>query len=165
MADHPTALHPSLLEGIGIIVQRWAYVEALEGEFLAYLIGAKDNNLYVITQTVSGKSLTSWLRTLCDIKLTHQESREKVADLFARIDDTRAERNAVVHGLWSPGSEPITGQVQTVNVARKEMIITLLMTCPDLADLAERIGEIMRELILIGTNLGWHKATGKTRLV
>jgi hypothetical protein len=70
MSDTPTALHPSLLEGIGIIVQRWAYVEALEGEFLAYLVGASDNNLYVITQTVSGKSLTSWLRTLCDIKLT-----------------------------------------------------------------------------------------------
>jgi hypothetical protein len=102
---------------------------------------------------------------LCDIKLTHEESRKKVADLFTRIDETRAERNAVVHGLWSPGSEPMTGQVQTVNVARKEMIITLLMTCADLQDLAERIGEIMSELILIGTNLGWHKPVGKTRLV
>jgi len=58
----------------------------------------------------------------------------------------------------------MAGVVQTVNIARKEMIISLLMTCADLNDLAHQIGEIMRELILIGTNLGWHKPTSKARL-
>ncbi len=163
MADTPTAVHPSLLEGLGLIVQRWAYVEALEGEFLAFLTGATD--LYVITQAVSGSSITTWIRTLSDIRFTHDESREKLKDLFTRIDETRGERNALIHGLWSPGSEPMTANIQTVNLARSALIVNQFVTCPDLQDLAERIGEIMAELILVGTNLGWHKPKGKISLV
>jgi hypothetical protein len=166
MSGSPTAVSPALLEGLGIVVTRWAYVEALEGEFLSYLTGAKDGNLYVITQAVSGKSITSWLRTLADLKFTHEESRKKIADLFNRIDEVRAERNALVHGLWrpDPGDKSIA-IVQTVNLARSAMIKDELVTSADLTDLIERIGDIMRELILVGTNLGWHKSSASIRLV
>lgn len=153
-----------MLEGLGIVVQRWAYVEALEGEFLAYLTGATGGNLYVVTQAVSGKSITTWLRALADLRLDHKETRERVLDLLSRIDDARGERNALVHGLWSPGPESMTARVQTVKITRNEMIITTLVTVSDLADLRERIGEIITELVLVGANAGWHKPTTRTWL-
>jgi hypothetical protein len=132
-------------------------VEALEIEFLAFLTGTPDGGLYVVTQNASGSSITKWLRTLIEIKITHEESRRKLLLLCQRIDDTRGERNVVVHGLWHPGKEPEAGLVQTINLAREEAVVSHFMTRPDLNDLAHRIGEIIAELIHVGGNMGWHK--------
>ncbi len=140
-----------------MVVHRWAYVEALEGEFLTYLTGAKPGGLYAILPTVSGKSITSWLRTIIEIKIEHEASRTKLLVLCTRIDDTRIERNSIAHGLWHPGKEPKTGIIQTVNIASNAVVLSELMTRSDLDDLAERIGEIMADLIHVGFNLGWHK--------
>ena len=159
------SVHPSLSEGLGMIVQRWAYVEALEGEFLAFLVGAKHGNLYAITQASSGKAITSWLRTLTEIKIAHEESRVKLICLFTRIDELRAERNALVHGLWSAAPEAQAATVQTVNLARSHLIITSVVTCPDLQHLLEDIGEVIDELILVGRNMGWYTPGAKLTLV
>ena len=58
----------------------------------------------------------------------------------------------------------MTARVQTVKITRNEMIITTLVTVSDLADLRERIGEIITELVLVGANAGWHKPTTRTWL-
>ncbi len=158
MKDQSTAIHAALLEGIGLVVLRWAYVEALEGEFLTFLTGAKPGGLYAILPTVSGKSITSWLRTMIEIKIDDQGSITRLLALCTRIDDTRAERDNIAHGLWHPGKEPQTGIIQTVNIAHNAVFLGESMTPADLDDLAERIGEIIAELVHVGVNLGWHKA-------
>jgi hypothetical protein len=158
MKDQSTAIDATLLEGIGLVVQRWAYVEALEGEFLTFLTGAKPGGLYAILLAVSGKSITSWLRTMIEIKIDQQESRTRLLALCTRIDDASAERNNIAHGLWHPGREPQTGIIQTVNIAHNAIFLSEPMTRTDLDDLAERIGEIIAELVHVGVSLGWHKA-------
>jgi len=86
------------------------------------------------------------------------ESKTRLLALCTRIDDTRGERNTIAHGLWHPNkADPETGLIQTVNLARNAVVVTELMTRPDLDDLAERIGEIIAELVDVGVNMGWHK--------
>jgi len=154
-------IDPQLLQRLGMVVSRWAYVEALEGEFLAFLAHADPGAMYVLTQSVTGATLTDWLRILAPIRLTHPDTTERLKALFTRIDETRSERNVLVHGLCRPGPEPGTLLTQTVKWERAEVVREELMTAPDLDDLIQRIHEIAAELIFLGKRLGFHKAPPK----
>jgi hypothetical protein len=146
---------PQLMAGLGLIVSRWAYVEALEGEFLSFLTDADPGSMYTITQSVSGATLTDWLRTLSQVRFSSANMVANLGKLFTNIDETRADRNALVHGLWKPGPEDGTAIVQTIRWDRREVVREELVTAADIDELVERIIDINRELLMLGNSLGF----------
>jgi hypothetical protein len=55
---------------------------------------------------------------------------------LTRADDVRNERNEFGHGIWSTeGCQPGTAVIETVNLGRKEIIKTRLVTSQDLNQL------------------------------
>ena len=64
-------IEPEFLERLGRIVTQWALIEATEGEIVSQLLDADPGGMYVMTQSVSGQTLTNWIRTLEPIRLTH----------------------------------------------------------------------------------------------
>lgn len=148
--------HRRLVEGLGLVVSRWAYVEWIEGDFLAYLLGADPGRSHVVSKNVSGASVTDWLRTLTPFQFTHPETQAFLASLFDRIDKARSERNTLVHGLWSAGPEPKTANVMTVKLERVELMRTELVALDDLQSLLAEITDIYRELAAFGDKIGFH---------
>lgn len=148
--------HAMLVERLGAIVYRWAYVEYFEGDLLAYIMDADPGRMHAITKSVSSSSITGWLRLLAPFQFTHPETQAKLADLFDRIDRARAERNVYVHGLWSAGPEPATADVMTIRWERAEIMKRELVTASDLDALLADIGEIQAELAWLGDKLGFH---------
>ena len=87
-----------------------------------------------------------YLKAPSDIKGT-------VLNLLTEIDDVRAERNALAHGLWYPSPE--TAQAQTVRWDRTEVIKTTVVTIGDLDDLLRRIEDIVRKLRVLAGQFGF----------
>jgi hypothetical protein len=153
--SEPRSIHPDLLTGLGRIVHGWAYVEALQGHFLSWLLEADQARMFVLTQNVSSSTVTDWIRTLLQIPLIEKMGMGDLSELLLTIDETRAERNRLVHGLWSPGPEPTTAKVQTVRWDRTEIVKVELIAIDDLNDLIHRVGDLIRELRDLGTRLGF----------
>jgi len=147
---------PEFQQRLGLIIMRWASVEALEAEFLAFLTNATPGFLYVITQNISGATITDWLRTLVSLRFHERESLEKLGQLFTMINSARAERNALAHGLWTKGVTPETAIVHTVKLERLEIVKQEVVTLADLNDLASHITEIINELAAVGRYLGFY---------
>lgn len=149
-------LDPPLLQALGKIVYHWAYVEMLEGAFLAHLLNADQGLTHVVTQNVSGATLTDWLRTLVQIRFKDDETRARISDLLSRIDTARGERNAFVHGLWTQGDDRSLAEVTTIKWDRAEVMRHEVVSANDLDGFVEEIGEIYTELLRIGDVLGFH---------
>ena len=140
-------LHPELLTGLGRIVVSWAHVETYQAHLLATLLEAEPARMMVVTQNVSGSTISDWLRTALQIPQIQDDKRLAGAPaLIEEINATRAERNALIHGLWVEGSEPLTAMVQTIRWDRATVIKDELHTVADLDELAHRIGNLIREL-------------------
>jgi hypothetical protein len=154
MAD-PRDVSPQLIAGLGMIVSQWAYVEAYEGEFLSFLTDADPGAMYTITQSVSGATLTDWLRVLSQVRFSNSNMVDNLSKLFTKIDETRADRNAFVHGLWKAGPENGTAIVQTIRWDRREVIRQELVTVADLNEIIERILEVIAELQMLAKSLGF----------
>jgi hypothetical protein len=61
MTDQPPLLEePALMAGLGKVISRWAYIDYLLGEFVAFLVEGKPALMYVITNNVSGSTLSDW---------------------------------------------------------------------------------------------------------
>ncbi len=146
MAKSLLDISPSLLQTLGRIITRWAYVEMILGEFLAALLRADRGALHVITANVSSATIEDWLRTLIPIRFAEAATQVRLNAILNEVAELRAERNALVHGQWQPGPEPNTAKVQSVNLARSEIVLTRLVTASDLQELAERISEILEEI-------------------
>lgn len=144
---NPLAIDSTLLQELGRIIVYWAYLEDEVSQLLARLLGAQAGRIYVVTKTVSAASAASWTRLLSDIEFQHEPQNLAVLrELFADIDDARADRNAYMHGLWHVGPEPNTAIVTTVRWDRPEIIKHELVTLHDLQALATRAGELKLEL-------------------
>lgn len=142
-------IEPAFLEKLGQIVVEWSYIDALQAEFLGLLLDADRGAVYVMTQNVSAKSVTAWIRTMLPVCLTHDESQNRIAELLNEMDQTRAERNTLVHGLWSADAEPGSVLVQTVRWERSEVVKTEVTTAADLNELIQRSLAVRQELNLL----------------
>ncbi len=142
-------IEPDFLERLGRIITQWAFVEATESEMISHLLDADPGGMYVMTQSVSGKTLTDWIRTLVPIRLSHPESQKRIKTLLTEIDEARAERNALAHGLWSTDTIPGSVAVQTVRWERSEVVKTEIWTAADLDELIDRILHISTELTFL----------------
>lgn len=150
----PRTIHAELLTVFARVIVICSYIDAAMSELLAYLLHADHARMYVVTQNVSAATLADWIRVLLTVPSVRIEAREELAALLADADEVRGERNALVHGLWSPGPEDLTAMVQTVRWDRSEVTKQELVTLADLNDLLHRAEGILREFRRFGRQLG-----------
>lgn len=139
-------IEPEFHERLGRIVTSWAVVEAFQSELLGLLLHADRGSMYIMTQNVSAATVTNWIRTIAPIRLSHHETQDRIAALLAEIDEARAERNALVHGVWGTNSNPGTVLIQTVRWERAEVVKSELWTLADLDELIDRLLPLRQEL-------------------
>ncbi len=142
-------IEPEFHERLGRIITNWAVIDSLQTEFLAHLLQADPGSMYIMTQNVSAKTVTGWIRTMTPIHLSDQESQQRIADLLNKIDEMRADRNALVHGLWSTESTAGTVLVQTVRWERAEIVKGEIWTLADLDELVDRLLPLREELYFL----------------
>jgi hypothetical protein len=149
------SLPPTIRQSLGDVAIASARIDALLAEFLSYLLQADPGSMYVLNQDIASGTQLKWIRTLASGRFTNENTLTNLAVLFDRIATTKAERNALVHGVWSPGPEPGTAIVQTVKMDRAEWIREELVTSADLDDLFRDLESIGDELHAIGVRLGF----------
>ena len=105
---HAGQVNPALLERLGRIAYHWAYVERLEADFLAFLLQANPAFLHVVSQNVSGSTITGWLRTLSLVRFTDAQTHDGLRILFGRIDllGPRVTLSSTVCGDPDPSLAP-----------------------------------------------------------
>jgi hypothetical protein len=143
---------------LGSIVESWAYVDAIVNEMLSFMCRADPGSMYAITQTVAASSVSSWVRTLVEVKFTDDSNRQTILDLLTEIDGLRAERNIVVHGLWNMDATDDAAIVQTMRWDRREVTRFELMTRSDMEDLRSRIDDARLRIGRLGLFMGFLKA-------
>ena len=139
-------LDHELLVRFALIVIAYSNIEAQIAEFLSHLLEANHQSMYVLNQTVAASTQLKWVRTLVEERAEHQEDRDRLTELFNRIQTLGEDRNALVHGLWGSSPEPKTVLVQTIRLDRKEHLRDELVTRSDLNDLLVEAKGIMAEL-------------------
>lgn len=76
--------HRRLIEGLGLVVSRWAYVEWIEGDFLAYLLGSEPKTVNVMTVKLERIELMrTELVTLADLQVLLAEITDIYRELAA----------------------------------------------------------------------------------
>jgi hypothetical protein len=143
-----------LIARLGLIITRCAWIDEILGHILTKFLGANRGPMYVITQNVSASTITDWLRTLAPLHLETEDLRTEFATLLVNADEVRAERNALAHGLWREGPEPMTALVQTIRLNRAEIIREELHTESDLDDLVQRCTETLSEALAFRKKIG-----------
>src|SRR4029077_18121533 len=81
---------------------------ALQGHFLAWLLEAEQGRAFAITQNMSSSSVTDGIRALLQVPQIQRKDIGDLSELLSAISNTGSERNRLVHGIWSPGAEPVT---------------------------------------------------------
>lgn len=109
-------LEPELLMRLGRVVTTWATVEALQSEFLAFLLKADPGATYAVSQTTASSTITGWLLTLCSVRSTDDAKMASLEEALREVNEPRVDRNALVHGVWATTTEPGTALVQTVRL-------------------------------------------------
>lgn len=147
-------LEPELMQRLGILVVRWAFLEVRISDLFTTLTEGHAGSMIVVTSNVSQSSITGWIRTLLDTRDVPPILANKIRDVLTDVDDLRAERNAFVHGLWATNGPPMSAIVQTVRLERKAIIHELVVTPADLDHLIDLVNEIAFKLGLILRAMG-----------
>jgi hypothetical protein len=158
----PKPVAAPLLAGLGLVITRWAYIDFLMGEFLSFLLEANPAMMYVVTGNVSASTISDWIRTILAARYIPDDPPAEIMALLTTIDELRAERNGMVHGLWERGNVPGTALVQTVRWERTEILKTELTTKGDLKELAILIDAAGDGLVAIGRRYGFPVMPPKT---
>jgi hypothetical protein len=167
MPDFPIpVVDPELSSPLGQIIVRWSTLEYLLSLLLGTFLNADQGGMMIITNTIAVSVQSKWMRALMASHEHEAEHNKRVVDLLTRADDLRAERNEFVHGTWSTiGCEPKTALVETVNLERKEIIRTRLVTEKDLNDLIVEIDDWIADYVTIGRELGFPRHRGGTKSI
>lgn len=148
-------LKPEFQQLLGAIVESWAYVDGTVNEMLSFMCEADPGSMYAITQNVSASSVSTWVRTLVEVRLPDDPNRQVILDLLSEIDRLRSERNAVVHGFWTMESGGEAAIVQTFKWDRREIAKHDLMTRADMEDLLTRVNEVRWRIGRLGQIMGF----------
>jgi hypothetical protein len=140
--DAPSA---ELMKHLGLLVTRWAMVEAHVSELFSKLTEGNRGAMYVVTANVSQSTLTGWIRTLLDCYQLPPEDAKELRDRLNDVDELRIERNIFVHGLWA-WKDGSSATVQTVRLDRSTVVQELLVTPADLDEISDRIRELSLQL-------------------
>jgi len=154
-----------LASRLGRIEVRWASLEYWISLLLSTLLKADHGGMIVVTNSVAVSVQSKWIRILLAGHAHEGEQNKRVVQLLDRADDLRAERNELVHGIWEPGHEAHTAQVQTANLDRAEIIRTRLVTIRDLDELLDEINEWISDYIELGRELGFPRRPGEAQSI
>jgi hypothetical protein len=156
MRDDPTSAEDDGIMGaLGAVVMLWACVDEWLGALAGHLLEANPGLFHVVSNNVSASTVTDWLRTLLHAH-EHPDGADKAdLDLLATVDGLRAERNALIHGLWQPGIESGIWTVQTIRLERAEIIKNEVVTLADLEELTIAIREAKKGIEALGQRLGY----------
>jgi hypothetical protein len=164
MAEIPSGrthvLAPAIAEGIGRVITAWSWVDAALGEMLAHMMQADPGSLYVVTQSVSASTVSSWVRTLVEVRVPDTPGRQGVFDLLTELDHLRGERNAVAHGLWQMVPDTEAAICQTFKWERREVVRGEFTTGADLKDLYGRILDARVRFSRLGEAMGFLRREG-----
>jgi hypothetical protein len=141
-------------ELLGSIVEQWAYVDGILNEILSKACSADPGSMYVITQSVSASSISSWVRTLLEVRFTPDANRQALLDLLSEIDTLRGRRNAAVHGFWTMDRDNESAILQTFKWERREVLNHELMTRPDMEELLADVVDVRRRLGNVAVAMG-----------
>lgn len=140
-------VEPEILQELGELVVRWSLVEQYVSEIFILLTEGNRALMTVVTANVSQNAITGWIRTLLDIYDLPQDLTNEIKETLDEVDELRAERNSLVHGIWSTKSEPNSALVQTVRLERREIVRELVVTAADLRELVHRVLDVASALI------------------
>jgi hypothetical protein len=156
-------IDPELALPLGQIIIRWSTLEYLLSMLLGTFLFADQGGMMIITKNVSISTQSKWMRALMARHEHEAEHNERVVDLINRADQLRSERNDYVHGIWNTeGCQPKTALVETVNLDRKEIIKSRLVTPKDLNDLVVDIDDWIDDYVRLGRELGFPRHRGST---
>ena len=141
-------IEPEFFEKLGRLLQHWALIDAGLVELLAACLHSDPGMTLLLAQTVSGSTVTDWCRKMSRILDTPEDSLRELESILGEIDELRAERNALVHGVWGTdvsGAETIL--VQTVRLHAAQPVRQRLVTLADLDDLIRETLGIYSQLL------------------
>jgi hypothetical protein len=150
-----------LLVRLGKIVTLWASVESWTAMLLGTLMGADLGGSSIVTNIVSNSTQVKCIRGLLGVEATAE-----VISLLDRVDDMRAERNELVHGLWTAtDSSAGVAMVNTTNLDRAELIRDRLVTVADLDALVEHTEEWITDYATLGAKFGFPRNKNATQSI
>jgi hypothetical protein len=139
------------------VAAEWAWIELLLGEMLAYFCRADPGSMYVITQHTSASTVIGWLQTLIGLNVQDAQTAKVIQTLLQEVDAARAERNAVVHGVWRAAEEPSLAYQDTFDWNRQEVARHTLWSLADIEALVDDLTDIQLKLANLGIRLGFLK--------
>lgn len=139
-------IEPELLQRLGLLIVRFSLIENWVSDLFVKMVEGERGSMYVVTENVSQSTITGWIRTLLYSSNTHPDEVKEICDVLNDIDELRAERNALVHGMWITSGPNHSAIVQTVRLERKAPVQETVVTAADLDDLICRCVEVATEL-------------------
>jgi len=134
---------------LGILVTRWSIVEQYIADLFASLTDSNPGLMMVVTVNVSQNTLISWMRTLIELRPMDDATRHTLENILTDVDNLRAERNNLVHGVWRVGHDPLSAIVNTAKLERRDIIQEPLVTPHDLDDIIGRVDEVRARLLAV----------------
>jgi hypothetical protein len=161
LMPHPiiadTLPDPEILARIGEVAVEWSYLESVTNDFLAFLCEADLGAFYVVTQNTSNSSITNWIKTLVEVRVQDPDPQKIILDTIIDIDETRMDRNTVVHGLWNTGTQPGFAHCQTLRWARAEVAKDEMWSLADFDELIDHIRQLQGSIVAIRRNIKINK--------
>lgn len=154
MPEETRPIEPELLERLGRVVVTWSVIERWISELFIFITKGTPGLMYVVTESISQSTLTGWNRTLLDIVDIPTEILDELRDILNEVDELRAERNMLVHGLWGTSGPADSVVVQTVRLDRKDIVRDVVITASDLDDLIDRILQLHARFFTVAVAVG-----------
>jgi hypothetical protein len=139
-------IEPELLQRLGLFMVRFAHLENCLSNLFVKMTGGEPGLMIVVTANVSQTSISDWIRTILEIAHSPHEWANEIRSILDDLDELRAERNTLVHGLWTTDSAAGSVVVQTVRLDRREIIKGRVLTAADLGILIEEALSIYKRL-------------------
>ena len=162
-AQPDSSIASELAARLGEIVMRWSAVEGCLAHLLATLLNADPVALSVITDGVTNATQAQSIRTLLYAQLHNQAGIGEMLDHLTRADDLRADRNALVHGLWDT-TDCQKGACR-VHSFRSGRFASWLVTSAELDELIGHINKWTVEFVALGQRHGFPRRRGEERSI
>ncbi len=162
-AEPDSSIASELAWRLGQIVMRWSAVEGCLSHLLATLVNADPVALSVMTDGMTNSTQAQSIRTLLYVQLHDEVGIGEILDHLTKADDLRADRNALVHGLWdTTGCQTGTCQVHSFKCGR---FTSWLVTTAELDELIGHINKWTAEFIALGQRFGFPRRRGEARSI
>ena len=103
----------------------------------------------IVTSNVSQSTLGDWIKALIQFRPTPPNLAAEILDALNQVDELRAERNVLVHGLWGTNCPPGAALVQTTRIERSEIIRDRVVTTADLDEFIDLALSVQARLLAI----------------